>query len=162
MVNVQNQHQSVQVWKISWSTTLSSESCALKHVKCDILPKIDKIIHSKNSINHLVNLLMKINHLPNFRSVNKLANSIVNWVCYNKRKVLSYSSVPPLTAHVSNLSPDQCVYSQMSICLDCLILVLTFVIYRTLLYLYPKCFRVLADGKICLNDQLMCLFMVSR
>ena len=134
MVNVQNQHQSVQVWKISWSTTLSSESCALKHVKCDILPKIDKIIHSKNSINHLVNLLMKINHLPNFRSVNKLAKSIVNWGCYNKRKVLSCPSVPPLTAHVSNLSPDQCVYSQMSICLDCLILVLTFVIYRILLY----------------------------
>ena len=121
MVNVQNQHKSVQVWKISWSTTLSSESCALKHVKCDILPKIDKIIHSKNSINHLVNLLMKINHLPNFRSVNKLANSIVYWGCYNKRKVLSYLSLSPLTSHFSICSLTLCFYWQIRNYLDCLI-----------------------------------------
>ena len=122
-----NNQQSLKYWFILMTQRAMSRSS---------LTTLRALSELSLSIIHFVNLLKKINHLVNFRSVNKLTNSIVNRGCYNKRKVLSCPSVPPLTAHVSNLSPAQCVYSQMSICLDCLILVLTFVIYRTLLYLF--------------------------
>ena len=65
------------------------------------------------SIIHFVNLLKKINHLVNLRSVDKLTNSIVNWGCYSQRKVLSYPSLSPLTSHFSIFSLALCFYWQI-------------------------------------------------
>ena len=87
-----NNQQSLKYWFILMTQRAMSRSS---------LTTLRALSELSLSIIHFVTLLKKINHLVNFRSVNKLTNSIVNRGCYNKRKVLSYPSLSPLTSHFS-------------------------------------------------------------